>query len=143
MTEIAFHFNVPDRVGYACRLLRKATGSGAKVVLIAPVDELAQLDLALWTFSATEFVPHCVLEVGGSLLSKSAVVLTSSLKDSPVLDVLVNLSPVVPPGFDQFKRVIEVVTVDDVDRKQSRQRWKYYADAGYGITRHDIQRIMS
>ena len=143
MTEIAFHFNVPDRVGYACRLLRKATGSGAKVVLIAPVDELAQLDLALWTFSATEFVPHCVLEVGGSLLSKSAVVLTSSLKDSPVLDVLVNLSPVVPPGFDQFKRVIEVVTVDDVDRKQSRQRWKYYADAGYGITRHDIQRTMS
>ena len=26
MTEVAFHFNAPDKLGYACRLLRKAVG---------------------------------------------------------------------------------------------------------------------
>ena len=25
MTEVAFHFNVPQRLAYACRLLRKAS----------------------------------------------------------------------------------------------------------------------
>ena len=31
MTEIAFHFNAPDKLAYACRLLRKAVASGARV----------------------------------------------------------------------------------------------------------------
>ena len=30
MTEVQFHFNVPDRLVYACRLLRKALRSGAR-----------------------------------------------------------------------------------------------------------------
>ena len=32
MTEVAFHFNAPDKLGYACRLLRKAVGTGARVL---------------------------------------------------------------------------------------------------------------
>ena len=35
MTEVAFHFNAPDKLAYVCRLLRKATGSGARVVVTA------------------------------------------------------------------------------------------------------------
>ena len=31
MTEITFHVNTQDKVGYACRLLRKAWGAGSKV----------------------------------------------------------------------------------------------------------------
>ena len=30
MTEVAFHFNAPDKLGYACRLLRKAVATGAR-----------------------------------------------------------------------------------------------------------------
>jgi hypothetical protein len=32
MTEIAFHFNAPDKLDYACRLLRKAVGRRPVVV---------------------------------------------------------------------------------------------------------------
>ena len=32
MTDVAFHFNAPDKLAYACRLLRKAVGSGSRVV---------------------------------------------------------------------------------------------------------------
>ena len=41
MTEVAFHFNAPDKVAYACRLLRKAVGSGARVVVTAEADDAA------------------------------------------------------------------------------------------------------
>ena len=58
MTEVTFHFNVPDRPGYACRLLRKATRSGALVVVTAGAAELAGLDRLLWTFDPIEFLPH-------------------------------------------------------------------------------------
>ena len=50
MTEVSFHFNVPDRAEYTCRLLRKATRQGARVTVTGPGDVLSGLDRALWTF---------------------------------------------------------------------------------------------
>ena len=35
MTDVAFHFNVPDKLGYACRLLRKAHAAGGSVGVVA------------------------------------------------------------------------------------------------------------
>ena len=56
---------------------------------------------------------------------------------APHQQVLVNLGRSVPDGFERFERLIEVVTVDEGDRLQARQRWKHYAERGYAITRHD------
>ena len=33
--EVAFHFNAPDRLVYACRLLRKAYLKGARLLVLA------------------------------------------------------------------------------------------------------------
>ena len=33
MTEVEFHVNVPDRLQYACRLLRKACRKGVRVAV--------------------------------------------------------------------------------------------------------------
>lgn len=143
MTEIAFHFNAPDRLSYVCRLLRKAAGSGAKVVVTGPADALDELDAALWTLSPTDFIPHCGPDAGGAVLSKSPVVLVQSLRASPSFDILLNLDESVPGGFDQFKRLIEVVTLDELDRKRARSRWKYYTDSGFHLTRHDLQKASS
>ena len=49
MTEVAFHFNVPDKMNYVCRLLRKATLAKARVVVAGPQQALQTLDEALWT----------------------------------------------------------------------------------------------
>ena len=138
MTELAFHFNAPDRVAYACRLLRKAVGSGAKVVVVGPEETLAQLDTALWTFSATDFVPHSTLGAEAHVLQATPVVLCTSTAQVPHQQILLNLGPTVPPGFDRFERVIEVVSQDDDDKLLARGRWKHYTEAGYAITRHDL-----
>lgn len=139
MTEVAFHFNVPDKLGYACRLLRKATGAGSRVVVTGEAAELRSLDTELWTFSALEFIPHCLAAgAEAQVLAASPVVLAESVRGTPHQDVLVNLGGRVPEGFERFERLIELVTRDDGDRQQARARWKHYADRGYAIKTHDL-----
>ena len=71
MTEISFHFNAPDKLGHACRLLRKADNAGHQVVVVGPDATLRQLDASLWTFSALDFVPHCFADAAPSVLKNS------------------------------------------------------------------------
>ena len=64
MTEIRFHFNVPSRTGYACRLLRKAARQASAIAVTGPEDRLAELDRELWAMGPAEFVAHhdtCIL----------------------------------------------------------------------------------
>lgn len=138
MTEVAFHFNVPDKPAYACRLLRKAWGSGARVVVTGEAETLERLDLLLWTFSALEFVPHCRPDACATTLAASPVLLAATLADCPHHEVLVNLGQDVPPGFERFERFIELVAVAEADRAAARSRWKHYADRGYAMKRHDL-----
>ena len=141
MTEIAFHFNAPDKLGYACRLLRKALGTGAKVVVTGEPALLGQLDVALWTFAPLEFLPHSRDQgAPAAVIAASPVVLADAPRLAPHQQVLVNLGAAVPDGFEAFERLIEVVTGDEADRLQARQRWKHYAARGYAITRHDRAR---
>jgi DNA polymerase-3 subunit chi len=125
-------------VAYACRLLRKAVGSGAKVVVIADVDTLGTLDVALWTFSSTDFLPHCDLDSDPRILAMSPIVLAASLATAPHRQIMLNLGEQVPTGFELFERVIEVVALDDESRQLARGRWKQYVELGYSITRHDL-----
>ena len=142
MTEIAFHVNAPDKVAYACRLLRKAVAANAKVVVVVPEAQMVHLDETLWTFSQLEFLAHCRMDSPQSLRQASPVHLACDLKAMDTLtprDVLLNLGDKVCAGFEQFARVIEVVTLDEADRQFARIRWKQYTDQGFAITRHDLK----
>jgi DNA polymerase-3 subunit chi len=138
MTEIAFHFNVTDKLVYGCRLLRKAYLSGADVVVTAEPEVLAELDEWLWSFSPTDFVPHCRTSAPENSWAGTPVLLAESLVAGLPHGVLVNLGQGTPDGFERFERVIEVVTQADDDRLAARGRWKYYADRGYAMKRYDL-----
>lgn len=138
MTEIAFHFNVPDKLAYSCRLLRKAYLSGARVVVTAEPAVLAELDQLMWSFSPAEFVPHCRADASQSTVAATPVVLAESPGASQHHGVLVNLGQGIPGGFERFERFIEVVTRADDDRLAARSRWKHYTDRGYAMKRHDL-----
>lgn len=140
MTAIAFHFGAPDKLAYVCRLLRKAVASGAKLMVLTPGPLLARLDADLWALSATEFVPHCLENAEKLVKNRSPVVLVSDLPQALAQSqVLLNLSATVPPQFEVFERVIEVVGNDEEDRNQARIRWRTYAERGYPIQRHDLR----
>jgi len=141
VTEVSFHFNVADSLSYACRLLRKATRKGAKVAVVAPAPTLAALDRALWTFDPLEFCPHVRLAAGAApavRLRPTPIWLLDRAADAPDRDVLLNLGPQVPEGFESFKRIVEIVATGDADRTAGRERWKHYASRGYAITRHEV-----
>jgi DNA polymerase III subunit chi len=129
---------VTDKLMYGCRLLRKAYLSGANVVVTAEPEVLAELDELLWSFSPTDFVPHCRASAPESSLAGTPVLLTESLAAGSQHGVLVNLGQGTPDGFERFERVIEVVTQADDDRLAARGRWKYYTDRGYAMKRYDL-----
>lgn len=138
MTEVSFHFNAPDKWSYMCRLLRKAVLRGSRVAVTGEAALLQRLDGDLWAFSAIDFLPHCSDTAQAGMLAASPVVFCESPGASPHRQVLLNLGPGVPTGFEPFERLIEVVGISDEDRADSRRRWKYYLDRGYAITRHDL-----
>jgi DNA polymerase-3 subunit chi len=139
MTEIAFHFNVPDKLAYSCRLLRKAYLSGARVVVTAEPAVLTELDQLMWSFSPAEFVPHCRADASASTVAATPVLLAESLDASSLHHgVLVNLGQGIPAEFGRFERFIEVVSRTDDDRLAARSRWKHYTDRGYSMKRHDL-----
>ena len=137
--KVEFHTQVADRLLYACRLLRKAAASGAQVLVSADEETLAQLDALLWTFSGTDFVPHCFADAPPHLLANTAIVLSPSPPAQAAQGILLNLGPNLPAGFEQFARVIEIVSEDTTDKQQARSRWKRYASAGCELSSHDLQ----
>jgi DNA polymerase III subunit chi len=144
MTAIAFHFNAPAKIAYACRLLRKAAASGSTVAVVADAAMLGKLNEQLWTFSALDFVPHQLADTdagagAGKLDPATPVWLCEQAAQGAGREVLLNLSTVIPEGFEQFSRVIEVVTLDEADRQSARSRWKQYTERGLEIVRHDLK----
>lgn len=144
MTEVNFHTHVPHLLGYTCRLLRKASRHGARVVVTAPPATLAALDTALWTFDPIEFVPHLLHAPGTAIaerLRATPVWLVQHAADALHAsdhDVLVNLGPAAPEGFESFAKVFEIVASDDDAAAAGRLRWKHYASRGYAINHHEV-----
>jgi len=142
MGAVAFHFNVPQRQDYTCRLLRKACRAGARVAVTGDSAALGELDRQLWIFDPIDFVPHW--------RGVSADRLPARLKATPIVlldqagtqaghDVLLNLAEQVPDCASQFARVIEVVGHSEADRSQARLRWRHYASLGAAIERHEVR----
>jgi DNA polymerase-3 subunit chi len=141
MTEVSFHFNVPDALAYTCRLLRKATRQGARVTVTGEGAALAGLDRALWSFDPIEFIPHVLLRRGEPVaerLRTTPVCLAEDLAGALHHDVLVNLGAVPPSGFESYARMIEIVSTDEPERAAARARWKHYVARGYPIERHEV-----
>jgi DNA polymerase-3 subunit chi len=139
LTEISFHFNVTDRTDYTCRLVRKASRLGASVVLAGPAEALAHFDRALWTFDEIEFLPHVMLRPGEPVaprLRPTRVWLVQDAGQPGHHEVLVNLGPQAPAGFESFEKVVEIVSTDAADRVAARARWKHYKGRGYAILEH-------
>ena len=138
MTAIEFHVNVPDKLHYSCRLLRKAYRSGANAVVTATPELLLQLDKVLWSYSSTEFLPHCRSDSAAATTAATPILLAEQLDVYPPGSVLINLGLQVPGGFERFERFIEVASSSIDDRLAARERWKHYRDRGYALKRHEL-----
>lgn len=137
MTRVDFHFNAPDKLSYGCRVVRKAYR--AKHPVLVWCDDRARLDAfdrLLWSEPPADFVPH--VRAADPLAAHTPILLADTAVDTDAHDVLVNLGSVPPPMFARFERLIEIVGTDEDDRAAARERWRFYRDRGYPMTRHDV-----
>jgi len=135
MTRIDFHSNVPDKVAYACRLVRKArNAANCQIVILAKdAQQMAALDEALWIFSEQDFLPHVKLE--DPLAAQTPILLTTDDKmEAPHHQILINLSDAPPGHFARFERMFEIVSSDETDKSSGRERYRYYQQRGYPLT---------
>lgn len=140
MTEISFHFNVPDRADYVLGLIRTAFKRQMNTVVVGEATVLEKVSQALWSRIPTSFLPHCFGDAPDHLLQYSPVVLAAqAIGPWSTRPLLINLFDEVPAGFERYERVLEVVSHEEAGRAQARDRWKYYAHRGYAITKTDSQ----
>ena len=150
MARIDFHSNVADKLEYACRLTQKiwgATPAGQPVrniVMVGEPADLKRLDELLWTFSASDFLPHCFIDDDAAV--ETPIVLTDdfaspALDAIPHADVMIHLGmhmpKDVPALLARFPRIVEVVTVDEAQRLAGRERFKAYRDLGHELHNFD------
>lgn len=142
MTRIDFHSNVPNKIAYACRLVRKARTHSADsqiVVFAGDSHQLETVDKALWTFSDSDFLPH--VRASDSLASRTPVILTDNdALDLPHHQILINLSQATPGYFARFERMFEIVSGDEEDTSAGRQRYGFYKQRGYPLTHFVAER---
>jgi DNA polymerase-3 subunit chi len=140
VSEVAFHTGVADKLAYACRLLRKAYRSGARVMVAGDAASLQRLDQALWVFEPQEFVPHLRLRAREAPRDVQArttpIFLAEPGAQAPAVPVLVNLGPERWAGDERFDRIIEIVSANPEDAGSGRRRWKAYEAQGWPITHH-------
>ena len=137
MTQIDFYTNVVDKLATACRLAQKGHAVGCRIVASCPDAETAQrLDRMLWMSPATGFTPHC--EATHALAAVTPIVIDHRGGEPAHDEVLMNLTDESPPLFARFERLIEIVTLDEDDKRLARGRYKFYRDRGYEIRVHDL-----
>lgn len=142
LREVEFHTGVPDRVGFACRLLRKASRQGVRVLVTATDEVLAELDRSLWVFEARDFLPHVRMPGAKPAVAERTPVWLArdgALPGAPRL--LLNLGAKSPEDVTALERLIEVVSADPEEAEQGRQRWRAYKAAGFRITHHAAEGI--
>ncbi len=137
MTRITFLHGAADRLRAASGWIAQQWQQGHRVVVaFDQADDRERLDSHLWSQPSTGFIPHCRQE--DPLAAETPVTLALTLDQAPDQALLLNLGRAVPEGFGRFEELVEIVSTDEEERQQGRERYRFYRDRGYQISSTDI-----
>ena len=150
MAKVDFHSQVKDKVHYACRLIRKIISLSSEdepfqtIVVLGRQDVLTELNEKLWTFSADDFLPHCFIDEDAFELCPIILVdlaMQDRLEELSHQDVLIHLGQdalaQIEAYVQRYKRVVEVVSMEEVDLLAGRERYKAYRSLGLELQNID------
>ncbi|QWD80155.1 DNA polymerase III subunit chi [Polynucleobacter sp. MWH-Spelu-300-X4] len=150
MARIDFHSQVNNKSLYSCRLIRKIMASPSEdlpmrnIVVVGSKEFLRQLDEQLWSFSASDFLPHAW--GFDDFAAETPVVLVESFEADeldylPHGDVLIHVGRSLPKSVEnlaaRFPRIVEIVSTDEEDRLAGRERYKAYREQGHELHNFD------
>lgn len=126
--QVSFYSDAAEPLRFACRLLRRALASGKPVGVCVPQSQAAVLDELLWSFDATEFIPHRRWD-GATPPLPGEVLLVGDAASLPHRGLLLNLGEDMPSGALEFERVLEVVGREPDVVRAGRGRYRVYQQA--------------
>ncbi|MDP3269783.1 MAG: DNA polymerase III subunit chi [Legionella sp.] len=121
----------------ACRLLEKAYFKGHRVYVHCTNQKEAEfLDELLWTFRDDSFIPHNLQGEGPE--PPPPVQIGFGNEPRGFNDILINLADQIPPFYNRFKRIIELVPNSEQKKELSRIHYKEYRGNGCELHTHNI-----
>ncbi len=145
MTRIDFYILTSKEADTAehtsCRLVEKAYGlKHAIYIHTRDRQQAEQMDKLLWTFRDSSFIPHQLHHPEAK--NDSPVIIGHDTGSDAELtrqhQLLINLDQTVPPFFSRFERVAEIVSGDEAQRNNARERFKFYRERGYELKTHEL-----
>ncbi|MES2552819.1 MAG: DNA polymerase III subunit chi [Pseudomonadota bacterium] len=137
MTRIEFFFNGDNKLLKVASLADSAVKKGRKLMLYTQDEQSSiAIERYMWTQPAIGFLPHCRPE--HALAGQTPVIVDWTGEKLVHDDVLVNFKSEHPPFFSRFRRLIELVGLDEEEKVAARQRFRFYRDRGYEIKSFDV-----
>jgi len=139
MTEINFYVLANqaalNRFQLSCRIIEKALLNKNRVFIhTSNMIQARFMDDLLWRFKETSFIPHGIL---GQVDSTQNFVLIGCGSDAgQESDVLINLDTKIPAFFNQFKRLI--VPLDIENKNEGRAHYRFFLDRGYNLKTYKL-----
>ncbi len=144
MAQIDFYV-LPEnskREYFVCALIQKAWKQGNSIFIKTSSESAATaLDHLLWTFKDISFLPHSLV-TGDSADTATVIIGYASQIDDHVPDhatVMVNLADRIPEKLNKVERVLEIVSGNEEERRQSRRRYVDYRNQGHVLNKHTIE----
>ncbi|MDR2164957.1 MAG: DNA polymerase III subunit chi [Zoogloeaceae bacterium] len=143
MTRVFVYYRLPNRLDAACGLVARACAQGKDFIIYTPDPERAQLiDRLLWTQAPLGFIPHC--RADAPLAAETPVLIAGGAEHLETLPPtcsrarLLNLDDGIPPGFERYENLIELVEENAADRQRARERTRRYQAMGCEIRYTDM-----
>ncbi|MDR2527197.1 MAG: DNA polymerase III subunit chi [Rickettsiales bacterium] len=131
MTNINFYCLNEDMFIFFYTLLLKIYESNKKILIYSTNnDKNRELDLFLWSYKKTSFLPHLLLNDKNS--NRTSIVITDELKNVNNADLLLT-SEYIDDGvfLNSFDKVY--YAFDEINIKTARVNWKKYKDKDYNL----------
>lgn len=143
MTQVDFYIlkNAPlnKTEHFVCQLTEKAFKKGHKVhIHTADTLQTERMDTLMWTYNDLSFLPHALAD--SEQAAETPIHISHNPDNASINDVLINLKSEVPVFYEQFQRVVEIVSGDGQQQQAARQRYRHYQQRGCTVNSHEVTR---
>ncbi len=129
--------NRQEKERFACQLTNKVWHQDYRIYIHTEPSLLQRLDMMLWTFKEESFLAH---DIYPDVSSSAPIRIGCTEQACDEMDVLINLTETVPPFFELYERIAEIVDDTPLAREAGRARYRFYKEKGYVLKTHDINR---
>lgn len=122
---------------FVCQLLEKMYAEQKRVyVHTRSAEEAERFDNLLWTFKEDSFIPHQLYTQENP--QPAPIQIGQGQTPCEHVECMLNLCPEIPPFYQQFQHIIEIVFSDVHMQQLARERYKHYRDQGCEINTHKL-----